>query len=516
MTKQSQAVRRWLLMLIVSVGLWVGLLYLRQSAAHGETSAASNKVLSTNFAIVNMTSGANSGEIHYYRADGSAWRGAEPFQFSSASEQLIKRQYEEQSGLDDGRGSVIISATGALGTVVQILARTDPFASSSAYVAVTSGAPTVYVPLVMRKRPTFNGEGNSHIYVQNTASNRISVELELIDPTGTTTLKKSLEQLAPGITALYDLASEDAVSLPDGWFGSAVVRATSADGTLAAVSSLFTGEHGVQTFNAFASKRQRWLVPLFTARLENSLSTPLAVQNLSGQTIPVGGVNVNCKGDPASPVSTLTLSNAAPINNTAAYYFNPIIDTAITGGFFGACTIDTAGYDTVAFVQMRFVKGDQAAAYEALPGDSTSQEVAIPLYAKRLACGFATAVTIQNVSASQDAHVDLVYKGDVGTPENCSLTKRNITIAAGGSLIQNHRLDQTGPGAVPELGNTCFGTLTVTSTDQPIEAFVQLTSLGCGIGDAFMAHSALPKPATTQLSSKFYLPVIMKKYSASN
>lgn len=496
----------WLALALI---LFVGVLGLRAPTAVGQSAAATTKKLSTNFTLVNMAASTSRGELRYYRNDGTSWRTAEPFQFNTAGEQLIKRQYDPQAGLAEGGGSVVISATGAVGAVVQIRAIDTSVGSSGAYMAVETGAPTVYIPLVMRKRVTVNGEGNSQIYVQNTTNqNNITVEIELIDPSGATAFKKSLAPLAPGISALYNLISEDAANLPDGWFGSAVVRTTTPGGAVAAISNLFTGEHGLQTFNAFASKRQRWLAPLFTARLANSLSTPLAIQNLSGTTIPVGGINVNCKGDPASPVATLTLTNTAAVNQSATYFFNPVTDNSMAGGFFGACRIDTTGYDTVAFVQMRMVNGSEAAAYEALPGDSTNQVVTVPLYAKRLSCGFATAVTIQNVNASTDAHVDLVYKGGEGLPNTCSLTQRNVTIPAGGSLIQNHRLGQSGPGAVPELGDACFGTLTVTSHDQPIEAFVQLTTIGCAVGDSLMAHTALTQSTS---AGPFHLPIILNK-----
>jgi hypothetical protein len=497
------------LLLTLALILALGLLWLAQATARSTPAGATTKKLSTNFTLVNMTTGATNGEIRYYRADGTAWRATETFQFSTVGEQLIKRQYDVNEGLAEGRGSVVISATGAVGAVVQILAREYQPTSSGAYVAVDAGAATVYIPLVMRQRVTANGVGNSQIYVQNASQeNNVAVEIDLIDPTGVTTFQKSLAPLAAGSTALYELASEAATNLPDGWFGSAVVRTTTPGGAIAAISNLFTGEHGLQTFNAFASKRQRWLAPLFTARLANSLSTPLAVQNLSGQMIPAGGIGVNCQGDAASPVATLTLTNTTAVNQTATYFFNPITDSAITEGFFGACTINTAGYDTVAFVQMRFAQGSAAAAYEALPGDSTNRAVTIPLYAKRLACGFATAVTIQNVNANVAAHVDLVYKGGDGAPNTCSLTQRNVTIPAGGSLIHNHRL-ASGPGAVPDLGDMCFGTLTATSSDQPIEAFVQMTNIGgCSIGDPFMAHSAL---AQSGAGGSFHLPAILNK-----
>ena len=78
-------------------------------------------------------------------------------------------------------------------------------------------------------------------------------------------------------------------------------------------------------------------------------------------------------------------------------------------------------------------------------------------------------------------------KGATGTPANCTVTKTAV-IPAGGSLIQNHRL-ASGAGSVPELGDNCFGTLVVTSSDQAIDGFVQLTNYLNPPGDTFMAHT---------------------------
>ena len=43
----------------------------------------------------------------------------------------------------------------------------------------------------------------------------------------------------------------------------------------------------------------------------------------------------------------------------------------IPTGFQGSCTINTGTFQTVAFVQMRFIGTENAAAYEALNGNST-------------------------------------------------------------------------------------------------------------------------------------------------
>lgn len=483
----------------VATGLLSGAVVLSMVAtAFAEPDASTTKNLSTNFTLVNLEAGANNGNISYYKSTGAQWRQPESFQFTAEGDQLIKRQYDANSGLDAGAGSVVVSASGKLGAVVQILARDGQTDTSGAYSGATAGASSMNIPLVMRKLNTASGQGNSQIYVQNTGNDNATVEIEMINPDGTSRFKKTGITLAVGQASNYDLNNEAPANVPDGWFGSAVVRATNQGGSITAVSNLFTGADGMQTFNAFSTKGQSWKAPLFTSRLGNGLNSPVAVQNLSGQQIPVGGIKLNCKKDAASPGADFNVSNTTALGNTASYFFNPVSDTTIPAGFFGACTIDTTGFDTVAFVQMRYVKvagvspnanDAQAAAYEGIAGNGANKKVTIPLYAKRLGNGFASAVTIQNLSTTAAATVKLVYKGGTGAPANCSLTKENVSIPAGGSLIQNHRVE-SGAGAVPEIGNGCFGTLVVTSSDQPIDAFVQLTDVSGRAGDTFMAHNA--------------------------
>jgi hypothetical protein len=452
-------------------------------------AVTNGKTLSTNLTLVNLAPGANSGVVRYLRDDGTEWRDPEPFSFASQGDQLIWRQYDSGSGLDTGRGSIVVSSSEPLGSVVQILARRQT-ASSGAYAGIPTSATSIYIPLLVRKVASASGVANSQIAINNAGASTTDVEIKFYDETGALTFTKTGISLVAGASLLYDLASEASSSLPDGWRGSGEVHVLTASGRIIAMANLFSGPHAVQSFGGFSEAGQEWLAPLFASRLPNTLSTPVTVQNLSGRTIPVGGIKARCVADAASSSPNFNLSNSREVPHLAAYSFNPVTDLAIPTGWFGGCRIETTGHQTIAFVQMRLVGGDQAAAYEALRVEDVSTQLLIPLYAKRLTNGFATSVVIQNLNNDADAHIDLRYKGALGTPAGCTITLENVLIPAGGSLIQNHRLDQTGPGAVPALGNNCFGTLTVTSRDQNIGAMVQLTDISGAAGDTWMAHNA--------------------------
>lgn len=450
---------------------------------------STSKSLSTNFTLINFGTDEATVAVQYLKDDGTNWTTSsdrQNFTIDANGGQAILRQYDDPN-MTDGRGSVVVSSSQPLGAVVQIQARNQT-PTSGAYSGLSQGASTFYVPLAMRRLSSASGTGNSQIIVQNTGTGNVNVEIDLIKSDGTLTYTKTGISVPEGASYYYDLDEETNLSV--GWYGSAVVRATTPGGEIAVVSNLFSGSHGMQTFNAFASPDTIWLVPLFTSRLNNGLSTPIAVQNLSGASIPANGVQVTCTKDAASPgPSTLNMSNAAAIGNSASYFFNPVTDTSIPGGWFGSCRIQASG-NVVAFVQMRTIGTDEAAAYEAIPAGGTDRTVFVPLVAKRLGNGFATAVTIQNLSTTNAAHVNLTYvpSSDYVTSGGSSsnMVIPNVEIPASGSLIHNHRTTS----GVPQLPEGWFGTLVVESSDQPIHAFVQLTRIGTASGDTFMAHNA--------------------------
>lgn len=479
----------------------------------GMNAASSTKQFSTNFTLVNLDTVSDATvHIDYKLDSGAAWvapAASTDFTIPKNGGQKIIRQYLDAMNPASGRGSAVVNSSSPLGAVVQILARGQNPTTSGAYAGFTKGDTKFYVPLVSRRGSSSSGTTNSQIMVQNTGSSPVNFTIQLIPAAGSTgSYSKPVAGLAGGATFYYDL--DDEANLPTTpWFGAAVVDATGAGGgQVAVVSNFFTGPNGMQTFNAFpaSSVGPTWLAPLVTVRLpSNNLSTPIAVQNLSGGTIAIGGVSLTCKKDPGlGGFSDLSLSNTAAIPNNGSYFWNPAVDTThFPTGWYGSCRISAAGgKNIVAFVQMRFIGTDNAAAYEALNASGADKKVFVPLVAKRLASnGFATAVTIQNLSASASAPVTLKYTPSpdyVAGGGSAAVLQTTTTILANTSLIQNQRLGSFTVGATA-MPDGWYGTLSVSSTGAAIGAFVQLTQVplvGAVIpgGDTFMAHNAFTQP----------------------
>jgi hypothetical protein len=444
--------------------------------------------------LINLGDSEASGVVEYFKPDGSPWRSSETFTMTASGGQAIFRQYSDPD-LPDGSGSVIVSADQPVGAVVQIQARNQT-PTMGAYSGFSGGGDVFYVPLVIRRLTGASGMANSQIVVQNTGSADVDVDVELVKSDGTGTYTKAITGLAPGASFYYDLDDEDPGNVPDAWYGSAVVRATTPGGQIAVVSNLFTGSHGMQTFNGFSTPAQEWLVPLFTSRLSNGLSSPISVQNLSGSAIPAGGIVVTCtKNALSGGPTTVVVSNTTSIDNSASYFVNPVTDTSLPDEWYGSCIIASSA-DVVAFVQMRVIGTSRAAAYEAIPAGGTDKTVLIPLAAKRLGNGFATVINIQNLNPDAAAHVDFTYTpspeyvagGGSATPVEIL----NVEIPAGGSVQHNLRLT-SGGAAVTQLPDGWYGTLTVESSDEAIHGFVELTMLTGG-GDTYQAHSVFTQP----------------------
>ena len=476
---------------VVGIALLVGLYVVDPAFAQ-----STFKTFATNFTLVNFGVTTATVSVSYVKPDGSAWPadpGNTNFSIGPNGGQKIIRQYQDAT-LTSGQGSAVVSSDQPLGAVTQLLASYPggpaQVPSSGAYSGISQPSDTWLIPLVSRRGASGSGTTNSQIAIQNAGSAAVTVQVSF--PGVFTKMGITIQ---PGATYNYDLDTE--ASLPTGFFGSAVVSSVPAGGQLAVVSNFYTGPDGLQTFNAFPSSNvgTSWVIPLFTSRLTNGLSTPVAVQNLSGGTMAVGNVTLNCIADPASPTAgNFSMSNTTTIPNNGAYYFNPV-PGSWTGpvNWFGACRATSASGNMVSFVQMRFIGGTtaNAAAYEAMNASGTDRKVFVPLIAKRLGNGFATAATIVNLNAGSPANVTLTYTASPGSSPAVLTT--STSIPAGGSLIQNQRLSgfMVGATAMPD---NWVGTLTVVSSDQPIHGFVQLTNLNATTGDTFMAHNAFTSP----------------------
>lgn len=451
------------------------------------TAGSTTRELGTNFTLVNLYNGLNQTTISYFKPDGTQWTFTENVNLSAFGDQFIRSQYGS-TNLSAGNGSVVVNATGPVGSLIQVQARNGQIPSSGAYIAATSGSINAHLPLVFRNKSTTSGNTNSRIMVQNTTLGSLTFTIRLYNPDGTLRYTKSNVSLQAGAAYQYDLDDESRNNVPTDWYGSATVTAN--NGTIAVVSHIFSSYDSLQSFSGFPSGGQKWAIPLFTAKLSNGLSTPVTVQNLSGGTIPAYAIALYCKKDANSPGVDFTKSNPSAVVNRATFIFNPVIDASFTSGWYGYCTVTTTGYDTATLVQMRFAGLGEDSAYEAIKVAAATTKFVIPLYAKRLSNGFATSLTIQNLSISANADITLQYKGATGTAAGCTQTF-TAQIAPSSGYIQNHRL-ASGAGSV-SLPDGCYGSLIVTSSNQPIGAMMQLTNYTTNaVGDQFMAHIALP------------------------
>ncbi len=478
--------------------------------------ASTPKSLSTNFTVVNLGPTDTTVTVQYLKDNGNPWPGVpdsdKSFTVPGRYGSVQVRQYFATT-MEAGQGSVVVSSSSPLGAVVQIQARPPQVPSMGAYSGFTTGSTKFYVPLAARQQMTASGLANSQIAIQNAGSAATNVTVDLYQG-ATKTYTKDITGLAPGVSFMYDLDTE--TNLPAPWIGSAVV--TGVSGPITVVSNFFTGPDALQSFNGFPQESigPKWVAPLFFSRLGNGLSTVVTVQNLSTSQIAAAGLSLSCTKDattfPAGS-ATFTVTNPDAIGPNESYSFNPVTNSTMfpEAQWGGSCRIDAGSANVVAIVQMRYVGGSfaGAAAYEAIPEGTTDKAMIVPLVAKRLPNGFASVVTIQNMSTSADAHVTLTYtpsfiaaecpvdvcdkNGDGTVNAADAITVSGLTIPAGGSIQRNHRI-AAGAGAETTLPDKWQGSLLVTSSDQPINGFIQLTNFINLTGDTFMAHNAFTQP----------------------
>jgi len=469
-------------------------------------AGSTTKTLSTNFTLVNFGSEEALVNVDYLLEGGADWDADdanESFTIPANGQRQIRQYFD--TTMISGKGSAAISSTQPLGAVVQILARNQT-PSSGAYKGYSGGSAKWYVPYAAHFGVSASGTVNSQIIVQNVGSALVNFSIELVSLDGTSIYTKNVTGVAPNVMYSYDLADE--TNLPSNWFGSAVVSTTS--GSLAVVANIFLGMDGLHTLNTFSNEMltNNWKVPTFFSKLSNGLSSVATVQNLSGGTIQVGQLSLNCVKDPNSPdPATLLISNTTPVLNKAAYHFNALTSSTYPTGWYGSCTVSAPG-DVVAFVQNRYVNAvgnNGAGSYEAIPANGTDKTMFVPLIAKRLANGFASVVTIQNQS-NLPGLVKLTY---IPSQIECpiSVCDRNadglltsvdnivvvdLDLAANSSIMRNHRIP-SGDNYEPIMKDGWVGSLKA-EADVPINGFVQLTNYLYTAGDTFMAHGIFTQP----------------------
>jgi hypothetical protein len=468
---------------------------------------STTKTLSTTYTVINLGTAKANVVVSYYKDNGTTWVASPEstsFQVDENGGSRQIRQYAD-STMTSGKGSAVISSDQPLGSFVQLLAR-GQVPSSGAYGGITKGDSKFYLPLVSRRGVTATGTANSQIIVQNTDTKDLNVSIQLIPlPPATASYTKPVNGLKPGVSFYYDLDNEIDANIPAGWFGSAVVTATAVgggDGLVGVVSNYFLGSNALMTYNGFPQTEvgSIWFVPLFTSKLSNLQSSVVTVQNISGASIPSGGITLNCIKDPASPAAEATLNIASDriVENNTAYHFNAYSDSRFPAEWYGSCKVEAKNGATpvnvITIIQVRYIGASHNSSWalEGILSTKTDKKLYVPLIGKRLTNGFATVVTIQNLNEGADATVDLLYKPSANDCPGCSEVPVNgLTIPKGGSIMRSHRL-LSGPNSEPTLPELWVGGLVVTS-DQPIQAHIQITSMTPS-GDPWMGFSGFTTP----------------------
>jgi hypothetical protein len=468
------------------------------------SAASTTKALSTNYTVVNMEDepGSVSADVtaEYFTSDGSVWE-ADPdktdFTVDGNFGQKVIAQYFD-STMTPGQGSAVLSSSQPLGAVVTIQAR-GQVPTNGAYTGYSEGSEDFYVPLVIRKRATVNGLANTQIVIQNTTDTQLGATVHFIASPGSGYSNWTTPSLnIPAFSSYYyDIEEESSANLPDGWYGSASVSSDVSGKDIAVVFNVFTGPNGLQTVNAFPAEKSSstWAIPQFASRLPNGFSTSVNIQNISGGDFVAGDIDVNCI-PAAGYTGDVFITNSGAVPNNATFGVNPVTDMSITGNWQGACTITAPG-NIVAIATLRTVGMDNIAAYEAFPSTSSDTRVIVPLMAKRLANGFATVAVIQNLDPDNVATVRLTYTRAPGfTVGDPVYVMENVTIPAGGNVIQNLRLSSEPVGITMPDG--WQGTLLVetqpSTTAYPLVAYVALTNVYTTAGDTYMAHDAFNLP----------------------
>lgn len=459
-------------------------------------AAATTKSLSTVYAIQNFSQSLTATVHVDYKLDqvdglGAVWTAAAvntDFQLGPGQATNIAQYFD--TTLTAGRGSATISSDQPVGAIVNQLNRVVGVRDTSgSYSAFDSGATSVYAPLVFKNLLTTAGTINSVLTIMNVGAGTTDFNIVYIDGvTFQPVLTRTVTGLGAGVSYYADQSEE--LSLLDGYFGSAVVNATSTGGTLAVVGNQFVGTDALLTYSGFKSTDgfTAWSVPLYLCRLANGFSSPIIIQNVSGSSIAASGITIDFTPDPSLGDPPFAISNALAIPNNASFIFNARTDTNCPDSTFGSATITASG-NVVVLVNQLQTGAAASLSYNGIRSDSTNTTALSPVAFSRLSNGFSTAITVQNLSSTAGT-VTFTYTPNAACVACISYT-RDVSVAANGSVIQNHRLAE-GLTSHP-LPAGWFGSATITA-DVPIAGVVNQLDLDDPLADGTLSFNTFSQP----------------------
>lgn len=417
------------------------------------------------FALQNLEATPASIVIVYYRQDGTI--------AASVSDTLRANQYKAYCPLEavttGFNGSVVISSDRRLASIANVMG--DGYYNGASYTGQTSGATSVYVPLLMKEHYGYSTWFN----VQNAGPVATTVHITYSD--GVT---NSCADLKPGAACTLDQRREPHVS---GWVGAATITATQP-----VVVTVIEVQHGgaaviMFAYNGFTQGATHPVMPLINAN-NYGYWTGMQIMNTGGITTEVTVSYTPGAGQPGRACTeTQTIGPGASKTFAAAFTYprapGVVTDCEMGPTFIGSARVtrNTANMPLTVIVNQLNEGANKGAAYAGFdPGVATSI-VAFPLIMDRH-YGYWTGFSVMNVGTSP---VDITC-----TFSDSPHTVRGINIPPGGALVDTQidkiRFDYTGSA-------TC----TATGTDPKIIGIVnQLNTLPAyAANDAFMVYEGI-------------------------
>jgi hypothetical protein len=341
------------------------------------------------------------------------------------------------------------------------------------------------MPFAFKQLSSSVGVINSQLIIQNAGTAATNVTVDLISGvTGAVDYSKVISNLPAGESFYYDQSLES--NLPSGWFGSALVTADTG-GLITAVGNQFTGSHGLLTYPGFTAGYTDWVVPLYLSRLSNGYNSIIAIQNVSGATIPAGGITVTFTPDPSLSAAPFVKTLGSDLANNATWTLNPRGSADWPVNSFGAAKIVSTGGNVVAIVNQLVNEPPNskpsALSYNAIPTNIAGQKVVVPLIMSRLTNGYSTVLTVANLTDTAGT-CSFTYKPDpsLGLTD---VVVTGVTLPASGSILHNHRLDGT---TTHQLPPNWFGAAIV-QCDRAVGGVVNQLQAGAP-GDPDLSYNA--------------------------
>lgn len=327
--------------------------------------------------------------------------------------------------------------------------------------------------------------------IQNMGTNPANIVVNFINPDGTSAGTKTFTEVAPGGSAYFNPAFhtlDGGVSLPSGWWGSAIVNSSEPVSVIATVANDLPGSQYVSdAYVGIGEPSTLVFAPIVMAKL-GPWNTRMAIQNTGSSS-----ANVEIQFiSGGTTVATQTISNLQPgASALVDQYDHPSLS-----GFNGSAVISATQPVAVAVDEYK-VTGGLLVSYAALPLSKASTTLYMPGYINAYG-PWTTDFTMINTGSSS-ASVQIQFTN--GQVLNCS-------IPPNGSIYLNPAMNNYGGCTGGPLATNFYGAATVNSSQPLVIAYNIANTLGPA--NLAIGYTAIPP---SDVGTKIAVPLVENQYS---